>query len=83
MRYLFRLALPVALTMAVVTTVGAQERFIRIASGLAGTYPIFGAKTAELINKRVPGVKASTVLVGAEAGLMRLQKGEAELSLTY
>ena len=42
-----------------VFSANAQE-FLRIGSGLAGSYPVFGAKVAELFNKNIDGVKAST-----------------------
>lgn len=62
--------------------VHAQE-FVRIGSGLAGSYPVFGAKVAELFNKHVPGVKASTFAGPTEQSLVKLQRGEAEAVLTY
>ena len=61
----------------------SAEQFIRVGSGIAGTYPIFGAKCAELINKNVTGVKASTISGGTEANLVKVQKGEAEMSIAY
>ena len=78
-----RFILPVLLVFCLISSAKAEEQFIRIASGLAGTYPIVGAKTAELINKYIPGVKASTIMLGAAAGNMRVQKGEAEMSVSY
>ncbi|MBX6369923.1 MAG: C4-dicarboxylate ABC transporter substrate-binding protein, partial [Rhodospirillales bacterium] len=39
----------------------AADQFVRIGSGLAGTYPVFGAKLAEMINKELPGLRASTL----------------------
>lgn len=60
----------------------AQE-FVRIGSGLAGTYPIFGAKLAEIINQNIEGVQASTLPGGTEGNLIKLQKGEVEMSIAY
>jgi TRAP transporter TAXI family solute receptor len=78
-----RFVLSILLVLFLISTANAKDQFIRIASGLAGTYPIVGAKTAELINQYVPGVKASTIMLGAAAGNMRIQKGEAEIAVNY
>ncbi len=59
------------------------EQFIRIGSGLAGSYPVFGAKLAELFNKHVPDVKASTFSGPTGQSLVKLQRGEAEAVLSY
>ncbi len=65
-------------------SVGARaEEFLRIGSGLAGTYPVFGAKLAELINKNIPGVRASTLAGPTEQTLIRIDKGDAEMGLAY
>lgn len=77
------LYLPLFLVFILVSPASAKEEFVRIASGLAGTYPIMGAKAAELINKYIPGVKASTIMRGATEGCLRVNKGEAEMSIDY
>ncbi|MGE0310804.1 MAG: TAXI family TRAP transporter solute-binding subunit [Lautropia sp.] len=59
------------------------EQFVRIGSGLAGSYPVFGAKLAELFNQHVPGVKASTFAGPTGQSLVKLQRGEAEAVLSY
>jgi TRAP transporter TAXI family solute receptor len=61
----------------------AQTQFVRIGSGLAGTYPVFGAKMAEIINRTVPGARASTLPGPTEQNLVRVHRGEAELCLSY
>lgn len=61
----------------------AADEFVRIGSGLAGTYPIFGAKLAEIINQNVQGVQASTLPGGTEANLVKIQKGEVEMAIAY
>jgi TRAP transporter TAXI family solute receptor len=61
----------------------AQTQFVRIGSGLAGTYPVFGAKMAEIINRSVPGARANTLPGPTEQNLVRVQRGEAELCLSY
>ncbi len=59
------------------------EQFVRIGSGLAGSYPVFGAKLAELFNAHGPGVKASTFAGPTGQSLVKLQRGEAEAVLSY
>jgi uncharacterized protein len=82
MKSLVRLAL-----IATVCSLGAApasaQQFFRVGSGLGGTYAVYGAKLAELINKNIPGVHASTVTGGGEQNLVRVQRGEAEISIIY
>ncbi|MCG6115833.1 MAG: TAXI family TRAP transporter solute-binding subunit [Mesorhizobium sp.] len=61
----------------------AQDKFIRIGSGAAGTYPIFAAKLAELINENIEGYQASTVAGETEENLVRLHRDEIQTSITY
>lgn len=81
-RLLSRLAFGMALAGAA-ASVQAQPKFFRIGSGLAGTYPVFGAKLAELVNKSIPEVRASTVPGGTEANLVKVQRGEIEAVMSY
>lgn len=70
--------------MALALTGAAQaDTFIRIGSGLAGTYPVVGAKMAEIINANVEGVTATTVAGGTEANMALMAQGEIEIVLTY
>lgn len=71
-----------ALAFTVAGTAQA-ETFIRIGSGLAGTYPVVGAKMAEIINENVEGVTATTVAGGTEANMALMAQGEIEIVLTY
>jgi TRAP transporter TAXI family solute receptor len=71
------------LALASVHPAQAQTQFVRIGSGLAGTYPLFGAKMAEIINRAVPGARANTLPGPTEQNLVRVQRGEAELCLSY
>ncbi|WP_176245119.1 TAXI family TRAP transporter solute-binding subunit [Oceanibacterium hippocampi] len=75
----------IAAIAAVLCTSGvaSAETFIRIGSGLAGTYPIVGAKMAEIINENVEGVTATTVAGGTEANFALMSQGEIEIVLTY
>src|SRR6185369_8273613 len=82
LRKLGALLLVAAMAVSVVSAARA-EQFIRIASGLAGTYPIFGAKLAEMINKNIPDMRASTIAGPTEQGMIRINNGEAEMGLAY
>jgi TRAP transporter TAXI family solute receptor len=72
-----------ALALCAASSAVNAQQFVRIGSGLAGSYPVFGAKVAELFNRHVEGVKASTFAGPTEQSLVRLQRGEAEAVLTY
>ena len=73
-----------AAAAALLVATGAQaETFIRIGSGLAGTYPVVGAKMAEIINANVEGVTATTIAGGTEANMALMAQGEVEIVLTY
>ena len=73
----------VALALCAASASASAQEFVRIGSGLAGSYPVFGAKVAELFNRHVSGVKASTFAGPTEQSLVKLQRGEAEAVLTY
>jgi len=73
----------IGVSLCAVSPLVSAQQFVRIGSGLAGSYPVFGAKVAELFNKHVPGVKASTFAGPTEQSLVKLQRGEAEVVLTY
>jgi TRAP transporter TAXI family solute receptor len=75
--------LMVALATLSIVSSARAEQFVRIASGLAGTYPVFGAKLAEMMNKNIPDVRASTLAGPTEQGLIRIDKGDAEFGLAY
>jgi len=61
----------------------AQPYFMKVGSGFAGTYPVFCGKLVELINKQIPGVKASAQPGGTEATMVRIQKGEMQMGIGY
>ena len=73
----------VAVTIALVAGTSQAQEFIRIGSGLVGSYPVFGAKLAEMINDAVPNAKASIFKGPTEQSLVKVHKGDAELALTY
>lgn len=61
----------------------AQDSFVRIGGGLAGTYPLFAAKFAELMNANVPGVRASVVPSDTEPAQIQIENGEMEFNIGY
>lgn len=58
----------------------AQE-FVRIGGGLAGTYPVFAAKLAEMINENIDGVTANVVSGNVEKSQIGIQTGELTLNI--
>ena len=61
----------------------AQDQFVRVGAGATGTYPIFAAKLAELINTHLDGYQATTVAGETEENLIRLDRDEIQTSITY
>lgn len=61
----------------------AQDTFVRVGAGATGTYPIFAAKLAELINTHLDGYQATTVAGETEENLVRLHRDEIQTSITY
>ena len=78
-----RLLTALLLVLGLVPAIADQTQFIRIGAGFAGTYPVYAAKLAEVLNKEIPGVHASTVSGGTEQALIKVQKGEEEMCITY
>lgn len=62
---------------------GAQTQQLKMGAGLAGTYPIYSAKFADLVNKNVPGVQVSPVSVGSVEAQADMQKGELQFKIGY
>lgn len=84
MKTTFRMmAAAAALATAGAAPAFAQDTFVRIGSGLAGTYPVVGAKIADLINANIEGVHATTVAGGTEANFALMAQGEVDMMLTY
>ncbi|MEV0806058.1 TAXI family TRAP transporter solute-binding subunit [Micromonospora sp. NPDC050200] len=87
-----RAAAPAALLMLVVSAAGlgacrdspAEPMPIRIATGSpTAVYHAFGQSLAAILNRELPGVRASVVVTAASAENMRLVgAGEAELGFT-
>ncbi len=76
----------ILLSMAIATLAVGQadaQQFFRIGTGTAGTFPVFAAKMAEVINTNVPGVQATVSSGGVEANQIKLQKGELEANMIY
>jgi len=59
----------------------AADEFVRIGGGLAGTYPIFAAKLAEMINTNIDGVTANVVSGNVEKSQIGIQTGELTLNI--
>ena len=76
------LGLAAALSLALAAPAAqAQDKFVRVGGGLAGTFPIFAAKLAELINQNIPGVTANVVSANVEASQIAIQTGELDLNI--
>jgi TRAP transporter TAXI family solute receptor len=73
----------IASVIVVASAPAHAQQFFRVGAGLGGTYAVFGAKLAELVNKNIPGVHASTLTGGGEQNLIKIQRGEAEISIIY
>ena len=76
-------AAALAIASASLPSAAQDTTFVRIGSGVAGTYPIVGAKIAELLNENIDGIQATTVAGGTEANFALMAQGELELLLTY
>lgn len=61
----------------------AQTQQLKMGAGLAGTYPIYSAKFADMVNKNVPGVQVSPVSVGSVEAQADMQKGELQFKIGY
>ena len=75
-----KVAFAAVLFLCAVTTAQA-ETFVRIGGGLAGTYPVFAAKLAELINEKIPDVTANVVSGNVEKSQIGIQTGELTLNI--
>ncbi len=82
MKKLFRTALLTAFAVSMMAApAAAQDTFVRIGGGLAGTYPVFAAKLAELINENIDGVTANVVSGNVEKSQIGIQTGELTLNI--
>ena len=61
----------------------AQTQQLKMGAGLAGTYPLYSAKFADMVNKNVPGVQVSPVSVGSVEAQADMQKGELQFKIGY
>jgi len=61
----------------------SAQQFLKINSGLAGTYPLYGAKLAEVINKNVKGVQASAVSGDSQQAQLDMQNKEIQYKIGY
>ncbi len=81
MKNLMKAALAAVTAMALFATPVAADTFVRIGGGLAGTYPVFAAKLAELINENIDGVTANVVSGNVEKSQIGIQSGELTLNI--
>ncbi|MSO66055.1 MAG: TAXI family TRAP transporter solute-binding subunit [Alphaproteobacteria bacterium] len=72
-----------AVLALVVGQASAQTQQFKMGAGLAGTYPIYSAKFADLINKNVPGVQIAAVSIGSLEAQFDMQKGELQFKIGY
>ena len=61
----------------------AQTQQLKMGAGLAGTYPLYAAKFADMVNKNVPGTQVSPVSVGSVEAQADMQKGELQFKIGY
>jgi TRAP transporter TAXI family solute receptor len=73
----------VALVTLVAAPAQAEDTFIRVGGGLAGTYPIFAAKLTQLMNDNISDVRASVVPGDTEPMQIQMQQGEVEFNIAY
>jgi TRAP transporter TAXI family solute receptor len=59
----------------------SAETFVRIGGGLAGTFPIFAAKLAELINENLEGHTANVVSGNVEKSQIGIETGELDFNI--
>lgn len=72
--------LAAALALALAGPASA-ETFVRIGGGLAGTFPIFAAKLAELINENLDGYTANVVSGNVEKSQIGIEMGELDFNI--
>lgn len=77
------LALAMAVSVAGCGESGSKENSINIATGgTAGTYYPIGGAMAEILNKEIPGMKASAQSTGASvANINMLKDGQVEMAI--
>ncbi len=63
------------------TGVALADTFVRVGGGLAGTYPVFAAKLAEMINENIDGVTANVVSGNVEKSQIGIQTGDLTLNI--
>ncbi|MBM3505487.1 MAG: TAXI family TRAP transporter solute-binding subunit [Alphaproteobacteria bacterium] len=61
---------------------GAQTLY-KMNGGLTGTYPLYAAKFAEIVNKNVPGVQVSAVSGDSVQAQIDMQKGDIQFKIGY
>jgi TRAP transporter TAXI family solute receptor len=72
----------VAAALAVSTEASAQT-LMKINGGLTGTYPLYAAKFAEIVNKNVRGVQVAAVSGDSVQAQIDMQKGDIQFKIGY
>ncbi len=57
-------------------------KFITIASG-SGDWALIGGKLADIINREIPGITATSIPGGATVNISRIERGEAQIGLVH
>jgi TRAP transporter TAXI family solute receptor len=57
-------------------------KFITIASG-TGDWGLIGGKLADIINREIPGITATSIPGGATVNISRIERGEAQIGLVH
>lgn len=61
----------------------AAQTLMKINGGLTGTYPLYAAKFAEIVNKNVKGVQVAAVSGDSVQAQIDMQKGEIQFKIGY
>ncbi|MEM6439945.1 MAG: TAXI family TRAP transporter solute-binding subunit [Pseudomonadota bacterium] len=70
-----------ALSLLIAAPAAQAETFVRVGGGLAGTFPVFAAKLAELINENIEGVTANVVSGDVEKSQIMIETGELDFNI--
>ena len=83
MKKLFGVAGAAVLAASIVTGSAQAQQVLKVNGGLAGTYPLFAAKLAELITKNVPNYQGAAVSGDSVKAQIDLQNGEIDYKIGY
>ena len=78
-----RIIIGVVLLFVMGAGTASAQQLLRVNGGLAGTYPLFAAKMAELINKNISDVRAASVAGDSVKAQIDIQNGEVHYKIGY